>query len=43
MSNNYEGCARTMVRESYDWDEESLCEYINNHIKDLHVDDCGAF
>lgn len=24
-------------------DEEGICEYINNHIDDLHTDDCGAF
>jgi len=24
-------------------DEEGICEYINNHIEDLHPGDCGAF
>lgn len=24
-------------------DEEGICEYINNHIEDLHIGDCGAF
>lgn len=24
-------------------DEEGICEYINNHIEDLHAGDCGAF
>ena len=24
-------------------DEEGICEYINNHIEDLHTGDCGAF
>lgn len=23
--------------------EEGICEYINNHIEDLHIGDCGAF
>lgn len=23
-------------------DEEGICEYINNHIDDLHTGDCGA-
>lgn len=51
MSDNCEECQRapfdctccSRMCEPYDWDEESLCEYINNHIKDLHVGDCGAF
>lgn len=51
MNGNYEDCAKNpfdyaqygQMCELYDWGGGGICEYINNHIKDLHVDDCGAF